>query len=58
MLFLIFAHMSWFWGCGFKVGVLDWVFWGQGFQLMGFGVCGVGPLKFFGVEALCINAEE
>ena len=23
-------------------------FWGTGFQLMGFGACGVGPSGFFG----------
>ena len=32
---------------GFGVGVLDWVFWGLGFQLMRFEACGVGPSGFF-----------
>ena len=43
--FLIFAHLWWFWvlGLGLILGV-----WGWGFQLMGFGACGVGPYGFFG----------
>ena len=32
-------------------------FWGWGFQLMGFGACGVGP-SFFWVGALYINIKE
>ena len=49
--FLIFAHLWWFGGLGFGVGVMDrglgvWL----GYQLMGFGACGVG--------ALYINIEE
>ena len=28
---------------GWVFGVWDWVFWVCGFQLMGFGACGVGP---------------
>ena len=33
----------------FEVGVLDWVIWGCGFQLMDFEACGVGPSGFFGL---------
>ena len=33
-------------------------FLGQGFQLMGFGACGVGPSGFFWVGALYINIKE
>ena len=42
--FLIFAHLWWFGGWGLILG-----FWGWGFQLMGFGACGVGPSGFFGL---------
>ena len=45
-------------GLGFLGWVLELGFWGWGFQLMGFGACGVGPSGFFGVGALCINIEE
>ena len=31
-------------------------FWG--FQLMGFGACGMGPFSLFGVGAPYINIEE
>ena len=41
------------WGLGFVLGSL-----GRGFQLMGFGACGVGPSWFFEVGALDINIEE
>ena len=54
---LIFAHLWWF-----RFGVLgleSYVgFLGLGFQLMVFGVCGVGPSGFFWVGALYINIEE
>ena len=45
---------------GVKVlGLGSWIgFLGLGFQLIGFGACGVGPSCFFGVGALCINIEE
>ena len=36
-----------FWGWGLILG-----FWGRGFQLMGFGACGVGPSRFFGLGLL------
>ena len=44
--FLIFAHLWWFGvlGLGSYIGFLGW-----GFQLMGFGACGVGPSGFFGL---------
>ena len=48
-----FSFLLIYGGLGFGVGVLDW-----GFQLMGFGACGVGPSVFFGVGALYINIEE
>ena len=35
---------SGFWGWGLVLG-----FWGCGFQLMGFGACGVGPSGFLGL---------
>ena len=41
-----------FLGCGVILG-----FWGWGFQLMGFGACGVGPSGFFGL-GLYINIKE
>ena len=55
-LFLIFAHLQWF--RSFGDGVLDCFFCGLGFQLMGFGACGVGPSGFSGVGDLYINIEE
>ena len=33
-----------FWGWSLILG-----FWGWGFQLMGYGTCGVGPSGFFGL---------
>ena len=42
-----------FWGCDLELG-----FYGWGFQLIGFGECGVEPSWFFGVGALYINIEE
>ena len=33
-------------------GVLFWVLWGWGFQLMGFEALGVGPLGFLGWGSL------
>ena len=33
-------------------------FWGWGFQLMGFGACGVGPSGFFWVGALLKIKEK
>ena len=35
---------------GLEFGVLGLIlgFWGSGFQLMGFGACGVGPSGFVG----------
>ena len=44
--FLILAHLWWFGvlGLGSYIGFLGW-----GFQLMGFGACGVGPSGFFGL---------
>ena len=44
--FLIFAHFSGFSGLGFWGWNLILGFWGQGFQLMGFGACGMGPSGF------------
>ena len=41
-----------------EVGVLDWDFWGRVFQLMGCGICGVGPSGFFWVGAPYINIKE
>ena len=38
--------------------VILYNFWGWGFQLMGFGACGVGPSGFFWVVALYINIKE
>mgnify|MGYP001800775646 CR=1 FL=1 len=43
---------------GFGVGVLDWAFWGCGFQLMGLWACGVGPSVAFGVRVLYVNIEK
>ena len=37
---------------GLRVWGLRLSFWGWGFQLMGFGACGVGPSGCFGVVAL------
>ena len=53
--FLILAHLWWFGvlGLGSYIGFLGW-----GFQLMGFGACGVGPSGFFWVVALYINIKE
>ena len=42
LLLLIYGGLG-FWGLGLISG-----FWGWGFQLMGFGACGVGPSGFFG----------
>ena len=42
-----------FWGWGLILGFLGW-----GFQLMGFGACGVEPSGFFGYGALYINIKE
>ena len=46
LFFILFSHFCsfmavWglgFWGCGLGLG-----FWAWGFQLIGFGPCGVGP---------------
>ena len=40
-------------GWGLGLGVCGW-----GFQLMGFGPCGVGTSEVFGVGTLYINIEE
>ena len=40
LLWLIYGGLG-FWGRGLILG-----FWGWGFQLMGFGACGVGPSGF------------
>ena len=45
-------------GLGFKGWRLLLGFWGWGFQLMGFGACGVEPSGFFGYGALHINIKE
>ena len=37
------------WGLGFWGLGLIFVFCGYGFQLMGFGACGVEPSGFFGL---------
>ena len=46
------------WAVGFWMLGLILGFWGWGFQLMGFGVCGVEPSGFFGYVALYINIKE
>ena len=51
LFFIFFPHFCSFmvvWGLGFWGWGLILGFWGWGFQLMGFGVCGVGPSGFFG----------
>ena len=37
------------WGSGFRGRVLMLGFWGWGFQLTGFGACGLGASGFFGL---------
>ena len=44
--FLILAHLWWFGVLGLGSYI---EFWDWGFQLMGFGACGVGPSGFFGL---------
>ena len=44
ILFLLIYGGSGLWGLGLILG-----FWGWGFQLIGFGACGVGPSGFFGL---------
>ena len=53
ILYIFFLFWLIYGGSGF--GVLGFLgsglllgFWGWGFQLMGFGACGVGPSGFFG----------
>ena len=48
--FSYFGSFMVVWGLGFWVWGLILGFWGWGFQLMGFGACGVGPSGFFGLE--------
>ena len=50
--FINFTHLWWF-------GVLVCVLLGLGFQLMGFGACGVGPSGLFGwgFSSLYINIK-
>ena len=55
LFFIIFPHFCSFmvvWGLGFWGCDLELGFYGWGFQLMGFGECGVGPSWFFGVGAI------
>ena len=58
---VILYNFFFFWliygGLGFWVWGLIMGFWGRGFQLMGFGACGVGLLGFW-VGALYINIKE
>ena len=53
LLFLLIYGGLGFWGWGLILG-----FGGWGFQLMGFGACGVGPSGFFWVGALYTNIQE
>ena len=39
--FIIFSYFGSF--------MVVWGFWGRAFQLMGFGACGVGPSRSFGL---------
>ena len=51
LFFIIFSYYCSFmvvWGLGFGGWGLILGFWGWGFQLMGFGACGVGPSGFLG----------
>ena len=58
ILFYYFGSFMVVWAVGFWMLGHILGFWGWGFQLMGFGVCGVEPSGFFGYVALYINIKE
>ena len=45
--FIFFLFLLNYGGLGFWGWCLIFGFWGWGFQLIGFGACGVGPSGFF-----------
>ena len=52
LFFIIFSYFGSFmvvWGFGFWGSELILGFRGWGFQLMGFGACGIRPSRFFGL---------
>ena len=51
--FLLISGRLGFWGWDLRSGFCGW-----GFQLIGFGACGVGPSGFLGVRADYLNIEE
>ena len=54
MTFYYFYSLMVGWSWGLRLGFLGW-----GFQLIGFGACGVGPTGFFGwgLSSLYINIK-